>query len=287
MRYPVNYIGITNYPHYGQCIDFGWNPNYGGQKVPIYSVEEGTVYKIKESQAYGKQIFINHSNGMRSGYTHLSTILVTTGQKVLIGQQIGNMGNTGTNANGAYHLHFALLKQDNDLDYGDYDPFKYLEVYPDQVVGENTLKKYGSQIKYYSNDNNNFWYVFNVDDEGLNVRNAPNGTIIANICFGTPVRVYENSSGWSRLGTNKWVYSAYLTRVQLDSYIVTSKDGLNIRDKPSTSGKLLRTMPYGTIVGIYETSGSWVKISPKQECWCSKNYLAGICPNPYPGGSNN
>ena len=281
MRYPLGYIVITQYLHTGKCLDFGWSDSYGGRTAPVYAIADGVVYESRWNGVGGNQIFIDHSNGMRSGYTHLSERFVKPGDSVVMGQEIGRMGNTGTGANGQYHLHFALLKQDGDLDYGDYNPLDYLYIYPGQVVNSNTLKQYGSQIKYYSQNDNDYWYVYNVDDEGLNVRNAPNGSLIDNICFGTPVRVYETSGSWSRVGTNKWVYSAYLTRNEPLAYMVDSSDGLNVRNKPSTSGTLLRLMPHGTIVGIYSTSGTWAKISPNSERWCSKNYLTGICPIPY------
>ncbi len=281
MRYPLNYIKITQYFHTGKCLDFGWNNSYGGRTAPVFAVAEGVVYKTRYDSVGGNQIFINNFNGMRSGYSHLSKILVKVGDKVEIGQQIGNIGNTGTGANKKHHLHFSLLKQDNDLDYGDYNPLNYLEVYPGQFINEDTVKKYGSQIRYYSQDDNKYHYVYNVDDRGLNVRNAPNGIVIGNICFGTPVLVYENNGNWSRIGINKWVYSSYLTRSEPKSYMVNSKNGLNVRNKPSMSGTILRTMTYETVVGVFATSGTWVKINPNANYWCSKNYLTEVCVSPY------
>lgn len=45
---------------------------------------------------------------------------------------------------------------------------------------------------------------------GLNVRNAPNGTIVGALTNGSQVTVYENSGSWSRIGTNRWISSNYL-----------------------------------------------------------------------------
>ena len=39
MRYPLQYIGITQGYHFGKCLDFGWNANYGGQNAPIYACD--------------------------------------------------------------------------------------------------------------------------------------------------------------------------------------------------------------------------------------------------------
>jgi murein DD-endopeptidase MepM/ murein hydrolase activator NlpD len=55
---------------------------------------------------YGKYVTIEHEDGVRSMYAHLSEILVKSGQRVEAGQVIGRMGSTGS-ANGA-HLHFEV-----------------------------------------------------------------------------------------------------------------------------------------------------------------------------------
>lgn len=46
---------------------------------------------------------------------------------------------------------------------------------------------------------------------GLNIRNNVNGSIIGSYKYGTAVLVYETRDGWSRVGTNRWVSSNYLT----------------------------------------------------------------------------
>lgn len=288
MRYPVNYIGITGGHHFGKCIDFGWNSNYGGQNVAIYSVEDGYVEDvILNDPKAGNQIFINHRNGIVSGYSHLSQVNVTKNQEVTKGQKIGNMGDTGSNANGC-HLHFGLFDAStNERDYSPYSPFDYLEVYSGQTVSNGTNTNYGNLLLYREESTPSPLYrryVYNVDDEGLNVRvrpNTTNGTVVDSVCFGKPVYVYEVSGSWSRIARHRWVSSNYLTATEPSAYAVNSSDGLNVRNKPSSSGTLLRTMPNGTIVGIFSRSGTWAKISPNSERWCSANYLNGICPLEY------
>ena len=69
-----------------------------GGKV-IFSGWKGTL---------GKFIVVDHGNGIQSYYAHCSTLLVSKGDTVTAGQQIGKVGNTGRST--GPHLHFEIRK---------------------------------------------------------------------------------------------------------------------------------------------------------------------------------
>lgn len=88
---------------------------------------------------------------------------------------------------------------------------------------------------------------------GLNIRNKPNGYIVGGLSNGTAVTVYETAGNWSRIGTNKWVSSNYLTSyMAVASNPVKTISGvkyttgkykvnasvLNVRTGPSTKYKI-------------------------------------------------
>ncbi len=77
-----------------------------GSVPPIFAADGGTVEKAGYSGGFGNLVVINHGNGMKTKYAHLSSIHVSSGQKVSRGQTIGIMGRTG-NATGV-HLHFEV-----------------------------------------------------------------------------------------------------------------------------------------------------------------------------------
>ena len=60
-------------------------------------------------------------------------------------------------------------------------------------------------------------YVKTNSGVGVNVRNTPNGTRVGALADGTSVTVYETSSNWSRIGTNRWVSSDYLVSIYTSS----------------------------------------------------------------------
>lgn len=89
--------------HYG--VDIA-NP---GSNVPIVAAADGVVAVAHYSTSYGNVVYITHSyNGhiYTTVYAHMSRYLVSAGQVVTKGQQIGIMGSTGE-ATGQ-HLHFEL-----------------------------------------------------------------------------------------------------------------------------------------------------------------------------------
>lgn len=57
----------------------------------------------------GSYVVIEHINGYRSRYSHLSNVLVSNGQKVKQGQTIGTVGASGSAI--APHLHYEILKR--------------------------------------------------------------------------------------------------------------------------------------------------------------------------------
>ena len=99
-------------------------------------------------------------------------------------------------------------------------------------VSESSFKKYGAVKQYwvYSNDSNvntstntetttekptesTSTKTMYVTASWLNVRKGPGTNYAVVDCYknGTKVTVYETKNGWSRIGTNKWVSSKYLS----------------------------------------------------------------------------
>jgi len=76
--------------------------------TPVSAAKDGTVLEVGGNTswgaAYGNAIIIDHGNGVRALYAHLSGIGVKKGQKVTEGQLIAKSGNSG-NSSGP-HLHF-------------------------------------------------------------------------------------------------------------------------------------------------------------------------------------
>ena len=231
MRYPVNFINVTQGHHQGKAVDFGIVNNKSVQIV--YAIDDGYVIENADQSSGGKVTFIRHPNGWTSCYAHLATRYLNVGDQVTKGQQVGLMGSTGVVS--GPHLHLGI-----------------------------STSPTGTQK-----------YVTGVDDEGLNVRGTPNGAVIESpISIATPVSVYEEKDGWSRIGGSRWVKSDYLSSIMPLYYVVTAQDGLNVRNAPTTTGStILGVLPYFSKVGVYEIRGTWARVSPDAQRWVSLNYL--------------
>lgn len=128
----------TNGTPHGAYHDFvGMDIDHGGKtqdndRRNILAVENGTVIKIVSdctheypktvscgcNQGYGNEVQILHDNGVISVYMHFQTGSITAhlGDRVMRGQSIGKMGNTGlAYGTTGIHLHFELMTKDEGI----------------------------------------------------------------------------------------------------------------------------------------------------------------------------
>lgn len=84
--------------------------------TPVLVAASGVVVQVingcKEGKRscggrYGNHITVEHSNGTKTRYAHLSSTKVSVGQSVTQGQTIGILGNTGYST--GPHLHFEVI----------------------------------------------------------------------------------------------------------------------------------------------------------------------------------
>jgi murein DD-endopeptidase MepM/ murein hydrolase activator NlpD len=89
--------------HDGNAVDLGCPTG-----TPIHASASGTVVfaKMGNNGGYGNLVIIQHDNGTKTLYAHLSKIAVSVGEHVSQGQIIGYVGSTGHST--GPHLHFAV-----------------------------------------------------------------------------------------------------------------------------------------------------------------------------------
>ena len=88
--------------------------------TPVFASAAGTVvYSGWNDTGYGNLVAIDHNNGDKTIYAHLSQLMVSCGQNVDSGQMIALSGNTGKSTGG--HLHYEIRRNGQYL-----NPFQVL-----------------------------------------------------------------------------------------------------------------------------------------------------------------
>lgn len=198
--------GITRgYSLLHRGVDIGWK---GGENDYVLAHSDGKVVFLQKGQknntkatgnaSYGNCVKIKHDNGYYTLYAHLEYTSVKNGQRVVKGQSIGYMGQTGK----AYgkHLHFEVRNTKdariNPTNYINADlPNNSNNVTSLYQVYDNKKKKWLPNVKVGSSD-----YAGNIG-------NSIGGVYIDNATY----RVHDKNKGkWLPWVTNRNDYAGNL-----------------------------------------------------------------------------
>ena len=96
---------IAGYRKMHQGIDFA-----AGTGTPVVAPADGVVVEARRWGGYGNWLRIRHSNGLETGYGHLSRYAsgMRAGQRVRQGQVVAYVGSTG--ASTGPHLHYEIWR---------------------------------------------------------------------------------------------------------------------------------------------------------------------------------
>ena len=86
--------------------------------TPVVAAMSGTVVKAGYNGNYGRYLILRHADGFQTLYAHLDKALVTVGDRIRQGQQVGEMGNTGYSSED--HLHFSIFLDGAHVDPSDH-----------------------------------------------------------------------------------------------------------------------------------------------------------------------
>jgi len=74
----------------------------------VSAAAAGTVVFAGEQGGYGQTVVLQHADGLRTRYAHLSAVLVNPGDRIEAGADLGLAGRSGR-ATGT-HLHFEVTR---------------------------------------------------------------------------------------------------------------------------------------------------------------------------------
>lgn len=80
----------------------------------VKAIYDGVVEEVKDDETLGIVAVVNHNNGFKTVYGHLSELKVSKGDKLIKGSVIALTGNTGIST--GPHLHFEVLFNEESVD---------------------------------------------------------------------------------------------------------------------------------------------------------------------------
>jgi murein DD-endopeptidase MepM/ murein hydrolase activator NlpD len=113
---------------YTLTSSYGWrtSPTRGGadfhtgqdfarpEGSTVTAVSRGVVVFADWGGSYGNLVRVRHANGVESWYAHLASTAVRAGDRIMAGEQLGQVGSTG-NSTGP-HLHLEIRVDDEPTD---------------------------------------------------------------------------------------------------------------------------------------------------------------------------
>lgn len=96
--------------------------------TPVFAPADGVVMKAGPASGYGREIILNHGDGITTIYGHVSGYAVAAGQDVKQGQVIGYVGSAGRST--GPHLHYEVRVNNTPV-----NPHKYLR----ETLGQQQL----------------------------------------------------------------------------------------------------------------------------------------------------
>lgn len=109
-----NEFGFRRNPFGGRAYEFHAGMDIDGERGDtVIAPAGGTVTEAGWKGGYGQMIEIDHGNGLKTRYGHLSKIEVSAGDTLSRGQLIAYVGSTGRST--GPHLHYELRLNDRPI----------------------------------------------------------------------------------------------------------------------------------------------------------------------------
>ncbi|GGH01342.1 M23 family metallopeptidase [Silvibacterium dinghuense] len=94
---------------------------------PVRATADGVIVTAGMGNGYGREILVDHGNGIATLYGHLSGFACTAGEQVKMGQIIGYVGTSGRST--GPHLHYEVHIRNTPV-----NPHKYLRETMEQLA---------------------------------------------------------------------------------------------------------------------------------------------------------
>jgi hypothetical protein len=240
---------------FGDARDGGRRDHHGvdifaPRGTPVVATSEGSVSRVDTTNIGGRVIWLRDRElGASVYYAHLNEILTTRGARVMPGDTLGTVGNTGNARTTPPHLHFGLYFRGE----GPYDPWDYLYQPPGALEPmEVALEEVGRWAR--------------VRGDGIHLRDGPTlgANVLADLPRHTALRVTGGVGSWYRVklpdGTKGFVVGDLTERVGEPLWLETVAEARPIQSAPLPGAPVMDQLPNGTELPVLGTFGEFLYV---------------------------
>lgn len=150
--------------------------------TPVLAASAGEVYGVRDTEVGGKVVWVRDSvRDARVYYAHLESQAVRNGERVLPGDTLGFVGNSGNARTTPPHLHFGLYRRGRGPDRGPTDPMPFLKPPPGRLAQSRVDGELlGGWVRISGND--------------VRLRQTPSGMVLGSLGLNTVGRALTGAA---------------------------------------------------------------------------------------------
>jgi murein DD-endopeptidase MepM/ murein hydrolase activator NlpD len=217
---------------------------FAARGTPVLAAAPG-IARVGENQLGGHVIFVrNARRGISIYYAHLDSQIVSSGERVEIGDTIGLVGNTGNARTTPPHLHFGIYARGE----GARDPFPYIFVpRTDPPALRADTSMLGDWLRVSAAGATLF---AGPDDDSRELARLPRGDV---------ARASGAAGGWYAValpdGSAGYVDARRLVSAERPLKRERARAAIDLRDGPGPLALIRSTVPEGTEIEVLGSSG--------------------------------
>lgn len=209
--------------------------------TPALAAAEGRVSRVNNNRLGGKVVWLSDADRNQSYYyAHLDSQLVQSGQRVMPGDTLGLIGNTGNAITTPPHLHFGIYRSGQ----GAIDPYPYVrESMAEAAVIKVRLESLG------------LWHRIAAGNTNLRLSPSTASPIITTLPEDTPLFTQAGTDDWFRIilpdGTKGFVYSSLIEPLTSPIETETIKNDAVIYDHANALAAVMDSVFAGSTINLF------------------------------------
>ncbi|NEM98564.1 M23 family metallopeptidase [Pontibacter sp. BT327] len=222
--------------------------------TPVIASSAGYISQVNTTLRGGKVVWLTDPGRRHSlYYAHLDEQLVTTGQRVEVGDTIGLVGNTGNAGTTAPHLHFGVYRYGR----GAANPYHYLHQPPTKLPNVTAnLAHLGEWVR--------------IATKQANIKQLPTSKSVlkSSLPRHTPLQVLSATASWYRValpdGTQGYIASSITQQVTkpIKQKTLAKPEQLLTEARPNAIAK--ESLTAGTVIAVLANYNNYSLVRNKK-----------------------